>query len=93
MNYTPYNFLYPIWNCLQINCGHYVVTHLWEVSQYFGHLITSLPTTHIDDDITVGVLGQGLRDDSLTTAKGSRDSCSSTLHTAADQTQRMLFME
>ncbi len=46
---------------------------LWEIPEYFRHLVPSLPATHVDDDITVGVFGQGLRDDSFTTTESSRD--------------------
>ena len=46
---------------------------LGEVHQHFCHLITPLPTAHINDAVTVTVLGQGLGNDSLATAKGSRN--------------------
>lgn len=55
--------------------------YLWEVSEYFRHLISSLPTAHIDDDIRVGELGQCLGDDSLATAKGTRNGSSPSLYT------------
>ena len=61
------------------------VTNLWEISQYFRHLIPSLSTAHVDDDVAVGVLGQGLRDHSLPTAKGSGDSSGPSLDTAVNQ--------
>ena len=56
--------------------------YLREVSQHLRHLVSSLSATHIDDDVAVGVLGQGLRDDSFATAKGSRDGSGSSLHTS-----------
>lgn len=63
-------------------------THLGEVSQYFWHLVTTLPTAYVDDDVAVGVLRQGLRDDSLSTAKGTRDGCGSSLHTSSHREER-----
>lgn len=57
----------PIWH------GH---TQLREVHQHFSHFIAPLTTAHIDDTITVTVLGQGLGNDSLATAKSSRNGTS-----------------
>ena len=54
--------------------------YLREVSQHFRHLVSSLPTAHVDDDVTVGVLGQRLWDDGLATAEGARDGSGSSLH-------------
>lgn len=61
----------------------HLATYLGEVSQYFWHLVTTLPAAYVDDDVTVGVLGQGLRDDSLSTTEGSGDGCGSSLHTSS----------
>jgi len=36
-------------------------THLREVHEHLRHLIAALAAAHVDDAITVGVLGQGLR--------------------------------
>lgn len=33
-------------------------TNLREVPQHFRHLITTFPTTNVDDNVAVGVLGQ-----------------------------------
>ena len=63
-------------------------THLWEVSQDFWHLVPALPAAHIDDDVTVGVFGQGLGDDGFTTAEGSRDGGGSTLHAPSQRRER-----
>lgn len=61
----------------------HLATYLGEVSQYFWHLVTTLPAAYVDDDVTVGVLGQGLRDDGLSTTEGSGDGCGSSLHTSS----------
>ena len=58
------------------------ILYLGEVSQYFGHFISSLSATDVDDNITVGELGKWLRDDSFTTSESSWDSSGSTLHTS-----------
>lgn len=77
-------------NTNQFGIQHYryLPTHLREVSQYFWHLVTTFSAAYVDDDITVGVLGQGLRDDSLSTAKGSWDGCGSSLHTSSHREER-----
>lgn len=67
------------------------LTYLREISQYFRHFIPSLPTPNVDDDITVGVLGQGLGDDSFTTPKGSGDSCCPSLYTSIQNTKLFYF--
>lgn len=52
---------------------------LWEVHQHFCHFIASLSTAHVDDAITVTVLGQGLGNDGLATAKSpGNGTCSCT---------------
>ena len=56
--------------------------YLREISQYFWHFISSLSTTDIDNDVGVWKLGQRLRDDSLSTTKGTWDSCCATLYTS-----------
>ena len=42
-----------------------------EISEYLGHLVSSLAAADVDDDVGVGVLGQRLRDDSLAAAEGA----------------------
>lgn len=56
-------------------------SYLGEISEYFRHFITTFSAAHVDDDITVGVLRQGLRDHSFTTTESTRDGCGSSLHT------------
>lgn len=62
-------------------------THLREVSQYFRHFISTLSAAHVDDDVTVRVLGQRLGNDGLPAAESSRDGGGSSLH-AADHRQK-----
>ena len=57
------------------------VAHLWEISQYFWHFISSFSTADIHNDITVRVLWQGLGDHSLTTTERSWYSRGTTLDT------------
>ena len=57
------------------------VSYLREVSQHLRHLISSLSTADVDDDVRVGELGESLGDDSLPTAKGSRDGRRTSLDT------------
>lgn len=80
----------PLNNSLLRKGCQYTATYFREVSQYFWHLISTLPTAYVDDDITVGVFGQGLGDDSLSTAKGSWDSCGSSLHTSSNHEEKRL---
>lgn len=54
--------------------------HLREVSQHFRHLVTALPAADVDNDVAVGVLGKGLRDDGLSAAEGAGDGRRSSLH-------------
>ena len=67
-------------------CREVYVAHLREISQYFWHFIATLPTAHVNDDITVRILGQGLWDHGFTTPKGSWDSRRSSLDTPIQQT-------
>lgn len=69
-------------------------TYLGKISQYFWHFISSLSTTDIDNDVGVWKLGQRLRDDSLSTTKGTWDSCCPTLHTSkiATTTKARVFI-
>ena len=55
--------------------------YLGKVPEYFRHLVTSLPTANIDDDIRVGVLGQCLGDHCLATAKSTRNGSGTTKDT------------
>merc|ERR1719322_1205187 len=50
-----------------------------EVLQHFRHLIATLATAHIDDDVRVGVLGEGLRDHSLATSESARNGSGASL--------------
>ena len=64
----------PVWH------GH---TQLREVHEHLSHLVAPFTTTHVNDAVTVTVLGQGLGNDSLATAKSSRNGASAC--TAAEQ--------
>jgi hypothetical protein len=44
-----------------------------ELRQHLSHLIAALAAAHVDDAVGVGVLGQGLADNGLAAAKGTRD--------------------
>ena len=50
---------------LSVNFDH----QFRKVSKDFGHLVPALAAAHVDDDVRVGVLRQGLRNDSLTASK------------------------
>jgi hypothetical protein len=56
--------------------GH---SKLRELHKYFSHLVTALTATDVDNDVRVGVLGQGLRNDSLTATEGTGNSSGTTL--------------
>ena len=56
--------------------------HLGKVLQHLRHLVAALAAAHVDDDVRVGVLGQRLRNHSLTAAKGAGDGRGAALHTA-----------
>jgi hypothetical protein len=40
-----------------------------KISEDLGHLVAALAATNVDDDVGVGVLRQGLRDDRLAASK------------------------
>lgn len=64
--------------------------HLWEIHQNFSHLIASLTTTDVDNDITVGELGHRLTDDSLSTAESTRNTDSTALNTGEKSIENTL---
>ena len=53
---------------------------LGELREYLSHLVSSFSTTHIDDTLRVGELGESLRDTSFSASKSTGDSASSSLH-------------
>ena len=55
-------------------------SYFWEISQHFRHLVSSLTTAHVDDDVTVGILRQGLTNDGLSAAERTRYSSSASLN-------------
>lgn len=61
-----------------------------ELFEYLSHLISALTTTDVDDDVRVGVLGQGLRNDSLSAAEGTGDGGGSSLHDGEESIQDTL---
>jgi hypothetical protein len=81
-------------------------THLWEIHQDFGHLISSftlevlaqlqelsmvsLTAAHIYDNVTVGELGQGLRNDSLAASESTGNTHSTTLDTGEKRVEHTL---
>lgn len=65
-------------------------TNLGEIHQHFSHLVTTLTTTNVDNDITVGELGDTLGDDSLSTSEGTRNTDSTTLDTREQGVQHSL---
>ena len=60
--------------------------NLREIPQYFRHLVPTLTTSDIDDDVTVGEFWQWLRDYCFAAAKCTRHGTGSTLHTPTTQT-------
>ncbi len=52
---------------------------LGEILEYFTHLISTFSTPDIDDDVRVGVLGEGLGDYGFTATESSGDSCCTSL--------------
>ena len=44
---------------------------LGEITKYFRHFVSTLSTSDVDDGIGVGILGQRLRDDSLSATEGT----------------------
>lgn len=59
------------------------VSHLGEIAQDLRHLVPSLTAAHVDDDVTVGVFGQRLRDDGLATPESPGDGRGPALYTPA----------
>lgn len=53
---------------------------LGELREYLSHLVSSFSTTHIDDTLRVGELGESLRNTSFSASKSTGDSTSSSLH-------------
>lgn len=66
------------------------MAYLGEIHQHFSHLITTLTAADIDDDITVGELGDTLGDDSLAASEGTRNADGTTLHTREESIQHSL---
>ena len=62
--------------------------YLWEISQYFRHLVSSLATSHVDDDVRVGKLGQGLGDNCFAATEGSWNGCGTSLYTPKENESR-----
>lgn len=60
---------------------------LGEIAQYLGHLVTTFTATYVDDNVGVGVLGQGLRDDGLAATEGTGNSSGSALDTSATRVE------
>jgi hypothetical protein len=54
---------------------------LGEILQYFSHLVTSLTTANVDNNVTVGELGHRLTNDSLSTTESTGDGDGTTLNT------------
>lgn len=52
---------------------------LGEILQHFSHLVASLTTTNVNNDIGVGEFGHRLRNDRLSTSEGAGDGNSTTL--------------
>lgn len=65
-------------------------THLGEIHQDFSHLITTLTTSDVDNNITVGELGHTLGNDSLAASKSTRNADSTTLDTGEERVQHSL---
>lgn len=61
-----------------------------EIHQDFGHLVTTLTTANVDDDITVRELGHTLGNNSLSTTEGTRNADSTTLNTGEEGIQHSL---
>ena len=57
-----------------------VSTDLGEIAKHFRHLVTALTTADVDDDVGVGVLGEGLGNHSLAAAEGAGNGSRTTLH-------------
>lgn len=60
-------------------------TNLGEISQHFRHFISTFSAADIDNDVTVRVLGQRLRDHRLSTSKGAWYSSGAALHATIQQ--------
>ena len=70
-----------------ISCNHWLADMQCEPRGGGLHIIiiiATLTTPDVDDDVGVGVLGEGLRDDSLAAAKGARDGSGAALHTGEE---------
>ena len=61
--------------------------NLWEIPQYFRHLVSALAAADIDDDVAVGEFWQRLRDDCFTTAERTGYCTRTTLYTPATHTR------
>ena len=66
----------PLPTCLTVNFGR----EFGEVSQDFGHFVSSLSAADVDDDVGVGKLGKRLRNDGFATTESTGDGCGSTLN-------------
>jgi hypothetical protein len=65
-------------------------TNLGEVHQDLSHLVTSLTTADIHDNVTVGELGQRLRNDSLAASKSTGNADCATLDAGEERVQDTL---
>lgn len=63
---------------------------LGKVAQHLRHLIAALAAADVDDDVTVGVLGERLRDDRLAAAKGAGNGRRAALHTGKQRVEHSL---
>mmetsp|Transcript_13758 Transcript_13758/g.21366 ORF Transcript_13758/g.21366 Transcript_13758/m.21366 type:complete len:645 (-) Transcript_13758:325-2259(-) len=58
--------------------------------QHLSHFVTTLTASDIDDNIRVGVFGEGLRDDSFTTSESTRNSSGTALGSREKRIQNTL---
>lgn len=65
-------------------------THFGKIHQDFSHLITTLTTSDINDNIAVGELGHTLGNDSLAASESTRNADSATLDTREERVQHPL---
>jgi hypothetical protein len=65
-------------------------TYFWEIHQDLSHLVSSLTTSNVHDNVTVGELGQGLRNDSLAASESTGNAHSATLDTGEKRVEHTL---
>lgn len=58
-----------------------MVTNLREIHQDLSHLVSSLSTAHVNDDVAIRELRQRLGDDGLAASEGAGNAHGTTLHT------------